>query len=249
MGRLKSAIKKLFFKKKEDVRLVKFREDLIEFNKQGLQHSIVAKDENLFPCLDDNTNFTGFDAHYIYHPAWACRIIKETNPSIHIDISSTLHFCTMLSAFIPVDFYDYRPAVLNLDNLNSKKADLTFLPFPSNSIHSISCMHTVEHIGLGRYGDPLDVEGDLKAILELKRVCAVSGNLLFVVPIGKSRIMFNAHRIYDPQHIINLFEGFTLVEFSAVLDDQSFIRNIDINIASEQNYACGCFWFRKNENS
>jgi hypothetical protein len=58
-------------------------------------------------------------------------------------------------------------------------------------------MHVIEHIGLGRYGEALDPDGDLKAIRELVRVLAAGGNLLVVVPVGRPRIQFNAHRIYD----------------------------------------------------
>lgn len=72
---------------------------------------------DLYPVLDENTPGTAFDAHYIYHPAWATRLIAKIQPSVHIDISSKLSFCTMLSAFIPVRFYDYRPANLNLEGL------------------------------------------------------------------------------------------------------------------------------------
>src|SRR6478735_947958 len=71
----------------------------------------------LRPYLDDRTSATSFDAHYIYHPAWAARVVKSINPNKHIDISSTLSFCTMLSAFIDTEFYDYRPAMLSLDDL------------------------------------------------------------------------------------------------------------------------------------
>ncbi len=73
--------------------------------------------ENCFPCLNDKTEYTPFDAHYIYHPAWAARVLAELKPEKHIDIASTLHFCSIVSAFIPTEFYDYRPARLNLNNL------------------------------------------------------------------------------------------------------------------------------------
>ena len=56
----------------------------------------------------------------------------------------------MVSAFIPVEFYDYRPAELSLSGLEFKHADLTHLPFADNSVESLSCMHVIEHIGLGR---------------------------------------------------------------------------------------------------
>lgn len=70
--------------------------------------------KDIYPCLNENSDTTPFDAHYIYHPAWAARIIARTKPAIHVDISSTLHFCSILSAFVPVKFYDYRPADLKL---------------------------------------------------------------------------------------------------------------------------------------
>ncbi len=118
------------------------------------------------PCLNDWTSTTGFDSHYIYHPAWAARILAVQKPEKHIDISSSLAFISIVSAFIPVDFYDYRQAILQLGNLQSKKGDLLNLPFEDKTVHSLSCMHVVEHIGLERYGDPIDPCGDLKAISE-----------------------------------------------------------------------------------
>ena len=204
---------------------------------------------DLYPCLEDATANTGFDRHYVYHPAWATRIIKSYNPVRHIDISSTLHFCSILSAFIPVDFYDYRPANLSLSNLNSLSGNLLDLPFKDKSITSISCMHTVEHIGLGRYSDPLDYDGDLKAIAELKRVLAEGGNLLFVVPLGReSKIMFNAHRIYTKESVLSLFSNLTLKEFALIPEDEEdggLVLNPDEALLNKQIYGCGCFWFKR----
>src|SRR5262245_29922634 len=84
----------------------------------------------LYPCLWDRTATTGFDAHYTYHPAWAARIIARRRAARHVDIGSSLHFCSLVSAFIPVDFYDYRPAQVLLTGLKLGQADLTALSFP-----------------------------------------------------------------------------------------------------------------------
>ncbi len=199
-------------------------------------------------CLRDDTETTNFDRHYVYHPAWAARILAETKPAKHVDISSTLHFSTMLSAFIPTEFYDYRPAEIVLSNLQSKKADLCALPFPDGSIASLSCMHTVEHIGLGRYGDPIDPKADLKAMRELARVIKSGGNFLFVVPIGKPKIIWNAHRIYSYKQIIESFPTLTLKEFSLIPEnpkDGGIIKNASEEAANNERYGCGCFWFKK----
>jgi SAM-dependent methyltransferase len=228
----------------------KFLSDYIYFlTHPGSRSDLKVSLRNLYPILNEDTDETNFDRHYIYHTAWAARILSKIKPKKHGDISSSLYFSSILSAFIPTDFYDYRPPKLKLSKLNVDKADLLSLPFKDNSIPSLSCMHTVEHIGLGRYGDPLDLEGDLKAVAELKRVIAPGGSLLFVVPVGiKSKIMFNAHRIYTYSQIMSYFDGFTLSEFVLIPEngkDGGLVKNPSQKLLKKQNYACGCFWFIK----
>ena len=197
------------------------------------------------PMLHDKTSVTDFNSHYIFHPAWAARIIRTINPTKHVDISSTLHFCSMISAFLPVEFYDFRPADLKLDNLISGEADLTNLFFSDNSIDCLSCMHTLEHIGLGRYGDKLDPNGDLKAINELQRVA--KEHLLIVVPVGRQRVVFNAHRVYDANTFIGYFDQCQLQSFAMIDDEGKFEMDADPDFSITQNYACGCFYFKKNK--
>jgi hypothetical protein len=110
-------------------------------------------------------------------------------------------------------------------------------------------MHVVEHVGLGRYGDPLDYDGDLRAVAELQRVLKAGGQLLFVVPLGgESRIQFNAHRIYTYRQILGMFAELKLVEFTLIPDDGSvlgLVRHASEELANAQRYGCGCFWFQK----
>jgi len=198
--------------------------------------------------LFDATETTDFDPHYTYFPAWAARKVNEIDPKKHVDFSSILHFSTLLSAFVPTEFYDYRPAKIDLLNLNVGKADLTKLLFANGEFESVSCMHVVEHIGLGRYGDELDPQGDLKAIGELKRVIKINGNLLLVVPVGKPKIMFNAHRIYSYEQIVGQFEGWDVREFSLVSSkNKKFITNANPKMVKNEDYGCGCFWLQKKK--
>ncbi|WP_373032460.1 DUF268 domain-containing protein [Sulfurovum sp.] len=207
----------------------------------------LVEDKDKYPLLNDKSKTTGFDKHYVYHTAWAARKLQEISPKEHIDISSLLYFSTIVSAFIPIRFYDFRPAHIELDNLHCEHADVTALPFEDNSINSLSCMHVVEHIGLGRYGDPIDINGDLKAISELKRVLSRKGSLLFVVPIGLPKIMFNAHRIYSYDQICSYFEEFELMEYALIPDmsNEGLIINATKEQSNLQHYGCGCFWFKK----
>lgn len=229
---------------KKVVRFFEFLRELLRYQKNNDgRFSVSIKD--IYPCLSDKIAKTPFDQHYIYHPAWAARVLAKTRPEYHVDISSILSFGSIVSAFIPFKFYDYRPADLTLPNWESGFADLINLPFESNSQPSISCMHTIEHIGLGRYGDPLDPQGDLKAIAELKRVVKPGGDLLFVTPVGKPRIEFNGHRIYSYDQVIGSFSPLQLIEFSLIPDAGGLIENARPELVIQQKYGCGCFWFRK----
>jgi len=203
--------------------------------------------QDRYPCLKDKTNTTGFDRYYVYHTAWAARKLVEIHPKEHVDIGSSHYFSTLVSAFIPISFYDFRPAIIRLSNLEIGHADLTQLQFHDNSILSLSCMHVVEHIGLGRYGDPIDPDGDLKAMDELMRVLAPGGHLYFVVPVGQPSIRFNAHRIYDPVWVRDHFTscGLILTEFAVITDKGVFMQSQQPENFKDQIYACGCYAFQK----
>jgi SAM-dependent methyltransferase len=230
------------------IKYFEFRKEFSNFKAQNLKTKsrLSVQWNDRYPCLDDKTSTTHFDRHYVFHTAWAARILADIKPEYHVDISSSLYFCSIVSAFVPVKYYDYRPADLHLDNLESGVADLLNLPFPNGSVRSLSCMHVVEHVGLGRYGDPLDPDGDLKAMAELERVLAEEGSLLVVIPIGLPKIMFNAHRIYSYDQIIGYFSKLELREFTLIPEQSKnggLIRNASKDQADKETYGCGCFWF------
>jgi len=174
--------------------------------------------------------------------------LAASRPETHVDIGSSLFFVALVSAFVPVEFYDIRRADLTVDGVTCGEADLTRLPFPDRSVHSLSCMHVVEHVGLGRYGDALNPDGDLLAASELSRVLAVGGELLAVVPIGRPRVVFNAHRVYSLEHVLSMFSGLELEEFLMVPDDPAEGGLVPGGTAADvakQEYACGCFRFSR----
>ena len=225
--------------------------DYFRYKKElrGHESRFTLRLRDFHPQVKDKTITTGFDRHYVYHTSWAARIVAETKPVKHIDISSSLYFSGIVSAFVPVEFYDYRPANLLLSNLESKEGNLLSLSFETGSVASLSCMHTVEHVGLGRYGDSIDPDGDKKACAELSRVLAPGGSLIFVTPVGReSMIEFNAHRIYSYEAVLGLFPNLELKEFSLIPEsekDGGLVRNADKNLVVREKYACGCFHFTK----
>jgi SAM-dependent methyltransferase len=225
-----------------------FREEFNRFVElAGGAPRLTVRAVDINPHLSDRASVTPIDRHYTYHPAWAARVLARTRPNKHVDISSIVNFCAIVSAFVPVDFYDFRPAPIELDGLYTGAANLTRLHFPSDSIASLSCMHVIEHIGLGRYGDPLDPDGDLKAIGELVRVLAPGGDLLVATPVGSPRVMFNAHRVYDHETFARYFAPLELVEFTLIEEhgEGGLVVAPPAERVRAEYYACGCFWFRK----
>lgn len=201
---------------------------------------------DVYPCVTDKTPGTKFDRHYIYHTAWAARKLAQIKPVVHTDIASSLYFIGVASAFVPIHFYDFRPPELTLSNVQVGQADLLHLPFADGELKSLSCLHVIEHIGLGRYGDSIDPEGDRKAARELARVLAPGGSLLIVTPVGSPKLRFNAHRVYSKQMVLDLFPDLTLHECTLIPDAGGApVENAtDSDIAAE-SFGCGCFWFIK----
>jgi hypothetical protein len=204
---------------------------------------------SLKPMLFDKRKLEPFDPHYLYHTAWASRVLSKIKPKIHYDFASDLRFVTITSSFIKIVQYNLSIPTIKLNNLEFRSTDLTKMRnIKSNSLKSVSCMHVVEHIGLGRYGDKINPSGDKMAINELIRVLAPGGNLLFVTPVGKCKIFFNAHRVYAYEDILKFFSSLTLKEFSFI-GDNGFYSGLElsprINRIANHNYGCGCFWFKK----
>ena len=150
-------------------------------------------DIKLYPCLDDRTALTPIDPVYFFQDTWAARKIFELKPERHYDVGSSVKTIGILSQFVPVTMIDIRPLPLNLSGMDFNMGSILDLPFEDCSIESISSLCVVEHIGLGRYGDPIDSFGSEKAIIELKRVVSVGGVILFSVPVDSmNTIYFNA---------------------------------------------------------
>lgn len=127
------------------------------------------------------------------------------------------------------------------EGIEWRQGDILKLPFASESIESLSSLHVVEHIGLGRYGDPINPDGTRLALSELQRVLAVGGHLYLGLPIGRARVCFNAHRIFKPSSILDLLPELKLVSFSAVDDAGVFVASPSLKDFDEANYACGLF--------
>ena len=218
--------------------------DLIKF--RILSPGTKVKLLDLYPQLHDKTSMTGFDAHYFYQQLWLFENVLKNKPKEHVDVGSTYQMSGYLSKIVPTTFIDIRPINAKLENLKVLDASILDLPYKDNSLESVSCLHVIEHIGLGRYGDKIDPNGWEKACKELQRVLAEGGRLYVSVPIGKSKVCFNAHRVFDVEDVLKAFNELKLLEFSAVDDNGSFMQSSDPQVFRKANYGLGMFVFKKS---
>jgi SAM-dependent methyltransferase len=194
-----------------------------------------------FPKLTDRLPSSPFDPHYFHQDVWAARRIAERRPARHVDVGSRVDLVGFLTAITEVTFVDIRPLEVDIEGLTPVAGSVLALPFEDGSLESVSCLHVAEHIGLGRYGDPLDPLGTRKAAAELARVLAPGGQLLFSLPVGRPRVDFNAHRVHDPVEVASWFEGLELAEFAGVDDANVFRRHRAPSELAGSNYACGMY--------
>ncbi len=193
-----------------------------------------------FPRLDDNTGDTPVDASYFYQDAWAFEKISAHRPAQHIDVGSHHKLISLLAKIVPVTMVDLRPLSLPLEGLEFKQGSILEMPFRDGSQESVSSLCVVEHIGLGRYGDPLDPEGSSKAVAELKRIVRPGGDLYISVPLDdENRVYFNAHRAFTEEYLLNrLFPPFEVLE-------RRYIYGTDYLEHPRAGFGTGCYHLRR----
>lgn len=202
-----------------------------------------AKLQYLYPCIYDATAETPVDPSYYYQDAWAFERIVDKNPSHHVDVGSHHKFVSLLSKVVTVTMVDIRPLPVKLDSLRFREGSILDMPYADGSVPSVSSLCVVEHIGLGRYGDPLDSNGTEKAIEELKRIVMPGGDLYLSVPIdNENRIYFNAHRAFVEEYLLEIFAPFEIL-------DKRYIFGSNFTDQIQPGFGTGCYHLRKNNQS
>lgn len=220
----------------------KYFKDMIVYSRMEGSEKINWLD--LVPSFGDSKAIP-VDSHYFYQAAWLFKKILKSQPKEHYDCGAMSDLAATLSTITKLNYIELRPIDVNLENFNSIHGDLLKLPFKDNSIKSFSCLHTLEHVGLGRYGDALNPLGTKEACQELKRVLAPGGNLYISVPVGKPRICFNSQRTHHPNTIREYFSGLKLMEFSGVDGNGNFKENRSLEELENERQGCGFYWFKK----
>jgi len=220
----------------------------LKFKKMG------GRITHTLPVLSDYDDQAGSTkGHYFHQDLLVARFVFTHNPTRHVDISSRIDgFVAHVAAFRKIEVMDVR----DLDDTGHKnisfiKADL----MNTNPAHfclsdSISCLHAIEHFGLGRYGDPLNPVGHKQGFNNIVAMLKPGGFLYISFPIGKSNeTHFNAHRVFHPKDIFSWETGpkqLVLQRFDYVDDSGNLHQQVDLETTPlHVKYGCGIYTFKK----
>lgn len=185
----------------------------------------------MYPIASDKYAPAGTIDNYFWQDLWAARLIVKSGVKSHFDIGSRLDgfIAHLLSASIDVTMIDIRNFPEQVEHLYTIVDDATSLhQITDESIESMSALCSLEHFGLGRYGDSVDPEACFRCFDNIQKKLKKGGRLYISMPVGKERVEFNAHRIFYPSTIIECFGSLHLREFSCT--SQGKIEyNVDIH--------------------
>ncbi|RKZ50914.1 MAG: hypothetical protein DRR16_05645 [Candidatus Parabeggiatoa sp. nov. 3] len=206
------------------------------------------------PVLDEKLTESGTaSGHYFHQDLLVARKIFQRQPIKHVDIGSRVDgFVAHVATFREIEVFDIRTPPMPVSNMIFKQCDFMDAGIALNDYcDSISCLHALEHFGLGRYGDSIDINGHLRGFNNLDGILQSGGILYLSIPIGSpQRIEFNGHRVFAINTILEMAKAhFELIEFSYVDDKGDLHENVTLNSQSINNcdcyFGCGIFEFRK----
>lgn len=212
----------------------------------------------LAPCLHDRHQEGGATkSEYFWQDLLVARWIFAANPTRHVDVGSRVDgFVAHIASFRDIEVFDIRPVSFAGPGIFFKQADLMqrggSSGIPSNYCDSLSCLHALEHFGLGRYGDPIDAQGYKKGLSNMISMLKPGGTFYLSVPIGFERVEFDALRVFDPIEIIELTKalGMTCQQLTVVTPDalveQGPLSPNRLVTLSRSEYNLGIFVFIKS---
>lgn len=139
-------------------------------------------------------------------------VLKNLKPQTKriLDVGCCRSFFSHILISYGYDTYglDTSPYPCKHPKLKFYQCDARKTPFPEEFFDAIVAISTIEHVGIGYYGDPVYPEGDFIVMRELKRILKKGGQLLMTLPYCRKIVQTNIERIYDEERIHKLIEGF-----------------------------------------
>ena len=208
----------------------------------------------LLPCLHDWYEEGGATKNeYFWQDLLVARMVFDARPEKHVDVGSRVDgFVAHVASFRDIEVFDVRPITSKIPGITFKQADLMKSDgLVAEYCDSLSCLHALEHFGLGRYGDPIDPKGFAYGLVNLASLLKPGGLFYLSVPIGVDRVEFNANRVFDPRSLIMLaVENRLDLSALTVIKPDGVVESIQLNESelsrlASQRYVLGIFVFLK----
>ena len=212
------------------------------------------------PCLHDRYEEGGSTKNeYFWQDLVVARWIFEAQPLRHVDVGSRVDgFVAHVASFREIEVFDVRPITTQIQGIVFKQANVMTLNTElagSGYCDSLSCLHAIEHFGLGRYGDPINPLGYESGIANMAKLLKPGGRFYLSTPVGKERVEFNANRIFAPSTIIQCAESNDLrIHQLMVIGAGGAVREVQptqsvYDQLSKENYNLAIFVFTKQSNA
>lgn len=227
-----------------------YAQDREKYSQMNHRASFDIKKEDERPILTDKYAKMGSVHQYFWQDLWAAKLIYKNRPKEHFDIGSRLDgfISHILAMGISLKVIDVRLFPVEIPGMEIIVDDATMLQeFADSSIESLSALCSLEHFGLGRYGDPVNPEACFQCFTQIQKKVKSGGHIYISVPIGKEKLQFNAHRIFYASTIIENFSNCNLLEFS-VCNGIKIEENVKIDKYDDNNNCgevFGLFYFQK----
>lgn len=229
--------------------------DLVTF-RRGYKGKI-----RIMPCLHDRYEEGGGTKNeYFWQDLLVARAIHAHNPVKHVDIGSRVDgFVAHVASFRECEVFDVRPIRATVPGLVFRRADMmdsASLPIsPEGYCDSLSCLHAIEHFGLGRYGDAINPLGYQLGIANMAKLLQNGGTFYLSTPIGNERVEFNANWIFAPSRIVHCAKAANMMLQRLIIitpengPEEKGIDDASLDELSLERYQLGLFIFIKTTHS
>lgn len=198
-----------------------------------------------YPCLADRYETSGTaGGAYFHQDLLVAQWLARDSPEFHVDVGSRVDgFVAHVASFREIEVIDIRPIRSSASGVRFRQMDLMAEPFPlKDYCDSLSCLHALEHFGLGRYGDPVNYDGYARGWEHLHEMLRPGGRLYFAVPIGPQRVEFDAHRVFGVPSLVKMMEGRYEIERFAYVDDAGEVHTGADPRGDAARNSFGCRW-------
>lgn len=184
-----------------------------------------------WPCYGDRFEEAGTArGHYFHQDLYVAQLLHAAKPVRHVDVGSRIDgFVAHVASFRALD-------VLDLRSVRSSAANITFYTRDiaeedhswDDCCDSLSCLHAIEHFGLGRYGGEIELDAWRRAWANMIRMVSEGGTIYLSTVIGPQRVEFDAHRVFAVPTIVDLVEEKCSIRSVAYVDDAGELhRDVD----------------------